>query len=286
MDDSKLPSKCIGIIGLGLIGGSLGLELQSLGYRVHGLVSKEETKNRALERGLAQSISTDPRIIANCDLIIVALPLGKLINPPEEIIKVLPEKSIVTDVGSVKKPILNRWEKLHPRFVPSHPMAGTAESGVEAGHLGLFKNRPWVVTPNNNTDNEALNVVNKLATILEANYIRTEAEIHDKAVSLISHLPIIISAALIKSAINEDDSSALNLAKKIASSGFSDTTRVGGGNATLGKEIISSNRNHILKALSTYKFSLDELEKIIIDNDWGKLKNELKNTNQKRNEFI
>ena len=286
MDNSKLSSNCIGIVGLGLIGGSLGLELQSLGYVVHGLVSKSERAHRALERGLAQRISNDPKILLNCDLIILALPLEKLIKPPKEIVKALPEESIITDVGSVKKSILDVWEELHPRFVPSHPMAGTTESGVEAGHIGLFKNRPWVVTPNNKTDNEALGIINKLANTLEANYIKTEAEIHDKAVSLISHLPIIISAALIKSTADEKDCSILNLAKNIASSGFSDTTRVGGGNADLGKEIISNNRDFILQALNSYKFSLEEFERIITDNNWEELKDQLKNTNQKRNEFM
>ena len=140
MELKTKPSKNIGIVGLGLIGGSLGLDLQKLGYTVYGITHREKTAQKARERKLAQIISTDPSVLKNCSLIYIALPLEQLLNPSSSLINAIPRNAVVTDVGSVKVPILNTWNKLHPRFVASHPMTGTEESGVNAGRYNLFKN--------------------------------------------------------------------------------------------------------------------------------------------------
>ena len=95
MTQSKMPINCIGIVGLGLIGGSLGLDLQSLGYEVRGLVHRSSTVNRAEARGLAQVVSTDPNILNSCDLVILALPLDKLINPESALIQAIPKLSLI-----------------------------------------------------------------------------------------------------------------------------------------------------------------------------------------------
>ena len=142
MKQIKSSPKCIGVVGLGLIGGSLALDLQSLGFEVHGLVHKQKTVDIARERKLAQVISTNPRILSDCELIILAFPLNQLLNPCDALVNALPKSSTVTDVGSVKAPVFKVWGELHQRFVASHPMAGTAYSGVDAGLMKLFQNRP------------------------------------------------------------------------------------------------------------------------------------------------
>ena len=162
MELKTKPSKNIGIVGLGLIGGSLGLDLQKLGYTVYGITRREKTAHKARERKLAQIVSTDPSVLKNCSLIYIALPLEQLLNPSSALINAIPRNAVVTDVGSVKVPILNTWNKLHPRFVASHPMTGTEESGVNAGQHNLFKNKPWVVTPNKETDKKALEIVRQI----------------------------------------------------------------------------------------------------------------------------
>ena len=197
MELKTKPSKNIGIVGLGLIGGSLGLDLQKLGYTVYGITHREKTAQKARERKLAQIVSTDPSVLNNCSLIYIALPLEQLLNPSSALINAIPRNSVVTDVGSVKVPILNTWNKLHPRFVASHPMTGTEESGVNAGQHNLFKNKPWVVTPSKETDQKALEIVHQIALSLGSKWISSEAQIHDEAVGLISHLPVLISAALL-----------------------------------------------------------------------------------------
>ncbi len=286
MEQNKKTSNCIGIVGLGLIGGSLGLDLQALGYQVHGLVHQSKTLERAHARGLAQVISTDPKILASCDLIILALPIDQLLKPTQSLINSLPQSAVLTDVGSVKVPVLKIWRKLHPRFVASHPMAGTANSGVESGLQNLFRNKPWIATPEQNTDTEALQTVHRLARELGSHWITADAEMHDQAVALVSHLPVLVSAALLKTVQNESNSSLLTLAQEIASSGFTDTTRIGGGNPTLGTAMMKNNTSAILDTLTNYRRNLEELEKSIISKDWLKIQNELQETQNFRPSFL
>ncbi len=276
----------VGIIGLGLIGGSIGLDLQAKGFEVCGLVNREKTATRAKERGLAQLVSTDPTIISDCSIVILALPLKQLIEPTEQLINALPLKAVITDVGSVKKPVLNKWRGLHPKFVASHPMSGTIKTGVEAGQRGLFKNKPWVATPDPTTDQEALNVIKNLAISLGSNWITTDADTHDQSVALISHLPVFISASLLKTVNKEKNNEVSVLAKTIASSGFEDTTRVGGGNPSLGVAMAMYNSSSILETLTSYRSSIDKFEQMIRNKQWKQLQKELEKTQQDRPDYL
>ena len=276
----------IGIVGLGLIGGSLALDLQHLGHKVYGVAHRPLTVERAKERGLAEVISTDYKILTNCSIVILALPLSQLIKPTKELINALPKQAIITDVGSVKAPIQAIWNKLHPRFIPSHPMAGTAKTGVEAGQKNLFEGRPWITTPCKDTDNRALEIVQNLAISIGSKFIVIDAETHDKAVALISHLPLLVSAALLKTVAENTDSSLLSLSKVLASSGFSDTTRVGGGNPKLGVDIAKNNSQALLKALYSYRQSIEKLEALVESKQWEELQKELEQSQAQRPEFL
>ncbi len=282
---AKTPS-CIGIVGLGLIGGSLGLDLQSLGYQVKGLTNRPHNVSRATARGLAQEVSSDQQILQNCDLIILALPLNKLLKPNQKLIKALPKSAVITDVGSIKGPVLKVWNELHPKFVGGHPMAGTSANGVEAGEKGLFKNQPWVATPDLHTDPQALKMVNELAIQLGSSWLTTTADTHDQAVALISHLPVMVSAALLRSVGEEANQEIRELAVKLASSGFADTTRVGGGNPDLGTAMATFNTSAILRGLSSYRSSLEKIETAIIKEDWYELQKELQRTQALRPNFL
>ena len=115
----------IGLVGLGLIWGSLGLKLQSLNHTIYGIANNKFNEKKAKEKKLANFVSCDLRLLKECDLIILALPIKDLINPPQQLVDSIPKETIVTDVGSIKEPIVNIWENLHPLFIGSHPMAGT-----------------------------------------------------------------------------------------------------------------------------------------------------------------
>ena len=286
MEQTLNTSNPIGIVGLGLIGGSLGLDLQNLGYQVHGLVHRTETVYKAQKRGLAQQISTNPSILNGCSLVILALPLTKLLQPDPQLIKRLPLDAVITDVGSVKEPVIKLWETLHPNFVGSHPMAGTNQEGVNAGVENLFRNNPWISTPEPTTNPEALSIVKQLAIALGCKWLTAKANVHDEAVALISHLPVLISAALLKTMNTEQDQAMTTLAQALASSGFADTTRIGAGNPQLGTSMMQNNTSAILHFLHLYQKALKELEDTIASREWGKFKEELEKTKMIRPRFL
>ena len=286
MELKSKPSKNIGIVGLGLIGGSLGLDLQKLGHTVYGISHREKTAKKARERKLANFVSTDPTVLKNCSIIYIALPLEQLINPSSILINAIPKNAVVSDVGSVKVPILNTWSKLHPRFVASHPMTGTEESGVNAGQHNLFKNKPWVVTPDQATDQKALEVIHQISLSLGCRWISAEAEIHDEAVGLISHLPVFISSALLNTLSEDINPSLYSLAKSIASSGFADTSRVGGGNPKLGVSMAKFNKKNLMKSLLCYRHSLDLFEKYLLEENWDEVEKILVKTHKTRADLI
>ena len=279
-------TKRVGIVGLGLIGGSLGLDLQADGWDVQGLVHRSATAERAKERGLVSDVSTDPACLDGCDLVILALPIPLLLDPEPSLLEALPAKAVITDVGSVKQPVLEAWRERHPRFVASHPMAGTALAGVEAGIKGLFRGRPWIATPEPKTDPSALAMVQSLALSLGSHWLTAAAAQHDQAVALISHMPVLVSAALLRAVGDERDPEIRRLALVLASSGFADTTRVGGGNPDLGVAMASTNREALLRSLAAYRWSLEQLEDAVLQENWPQLQIELKRTQALRPGFL
>jgi arogenate dehydrogenase (NADP+) len=272
----------VGIVGLGLIGGSLGLDLRAAGAEVHALVHRQATAERAQARGLADRISTDPAVLADCGLVVLALPIDRLLQPEPALVAALPAQAVVTDVGSVKQPVLRLWGGLlGPRFVASHPMAGTAQAGVEAGELGLFAGRAWVATPAHDTSAIALEAVHDLAVELGARWLLCDAAEHDRVVALISHLPVLLGAALLQSAASGGD-----LARLLASSGFADTSRVGAGNPELGSLMAQGNREALLDALAVYRKALQRLEEHVQQSDWSALRQDLERSQKLRPEFL
>ncbi|QEY32162.1 prephenate/arogenate dehydrogenase [Synechococcus sp. RSCCF101] len=275
----------VGIVGLGLIGGSLGLDLQAAGWAVQGIVRSEATARRARERGLATRVDTDPAALTGCGLVVLALPLDRLLAPPAALVAALPREAVVTDVGSVKAPVLALWQDLHPRFVAGHPMAGTAAAGVEAGLPGLFRSRPWVITPGPRTDPGAIEALERLAEAVGAEVITAEAATHDRAAALISHLPVLVSASLLLAAADESDAGVAALARQLASSGFADTTRVGGGNPDLGTLMARTNGTAVLAALRRCRHQLEAIEQLVQDGGWPDLHSALSRAGQERSSF-
>ena len=276
----------IGIVGLGLIGGSLGLKLQSLNHTIYGIANNEINKKKAKEKKLANFVSCDLNLLKECELIILALPIKDLINPSEQLVASIPQESFVTDVGSVKEPIVKKWEKLHPLFIGSHPMAGTEQRGVDSGFEGLFKNAMWVITPTKNSDLNAIKTISELIKSMSCSICQTTPKDHDKAVSLISHLPIFLASALIETAHTKNNQSLLDLTQKLAATGFADTSRVGGGNEQLGLDLAINNQINVLNSINNFKNKLNILESLIKEKNWDLLSKKLAEAKENRQNFI
>ncbi|MBO8230864.1 arogenate dehydrogenase [Prochlorococcus marinus str. MU1404] len=276
----------IGIVGLGLIGGSLGLKLQSLDHTIYGIANNEFNEKKAKEKKLANFVSCDLSILKECELIILALPIKDLISPSQRLVASIPRGTIVTDVGSVKEPIVNKWEKLHPLFIGSHPMAGTEKKGVDSGFGDLFKQAKWIITPTQNSDLNALKTISDLIKSMDCEICQASPKEHDEAVSLISHLPIFLASALIETAHTKNNQSLLGLTQKLAATGFADTSRVGGGNEQLGLDLAMNNQINVLNSINNFKNKLNTLEALIKEKNWELLSKKLSGTKEIRKNFI
>ncbi len=275
----------IGIVGLGLIGGSIGLKLQSLNHKIYGVTNNKFNEKRAIERNLANVISCDLKILKECCLVILALPIKDLVHPSKDLISAIPKNAIVTDVGSIKEPVIKTWEKIHPLFVGSHPMAGTEEKGVDSGYESLFKNAKWIITPTSKTNSYSLKTISNLITSMQCEIYKTSPKDHDEAVALISHLPIFVASSLIKTANTEKNKSLLDLTQKLAATGYADSTRVGGGNPNLGLDLAINNQTNILKAIKEFKNNINEIEYLIKEKNWELLSQKLTKSMEIRSNF-
>ncbi len=276
----------IGIVGLGLIGGSLGLELTKLGYEVVGVSRQQSTCDRAIKKQVVTHASIDWDILSKTDLIFVCTPIATILSSIERIITYLSPKTIITDVASVKSAIVYPATQLWSNFVGSHPMAGTANQGIEAAEYELFKDAPCVITPIRETNLDAVEKVSQIWQQLNCNIYQATPEIHDRSVAWISHLPVMISANLIASCIQHENQEVVELAQKIASSGFKDTSRVGGGNIDLGLMMAQYNQAELLACLKEYQSNLQEMINDIETEKWDKLQDILTNTQLQRPKFI
>ena len=220
----------IGVVGLGLIGGSIYKKLSQLNYEVVGISNSQNGKK--------SNITNDISKLKGCDIIFVATPINSTIQKLKEIETVINKETIVTDCCSVKEFLTK--EKFNFKFIPSHPMAGTEFSGYENSFAELFNGAKWIITPLNNADTELLE---KIIKELGAKPIITTPPKHDEAVALISHMPMIVSQALMET-IKDN-----NLAQQLASSGFRDMTRLAMSNTEMAQDMVNYNNTNIEQSL-------------------------------------
>ncbi len=280
----------IGIVGLGLIGGCLGLDFRALGHQVIGLARRFQTCEQALAMQAVDVADTQIAVLASCDVVFVCTPIATIVPVVAELAQVLPPSTVVTDVGSVKAAITEAATLQWPRFVGAHPMSGKSEAGIEAAERGLFKGNSYVITPVETdqvqTDLDAIAIVEQLAQSLGSRlYHCTPAE-HDRAVAWISHLPVMVSASLIQSAISEPNESVRQLAQNLASSGFRDTSRVGGGNPELGLMMAQYNQQEILRLLKRYQQEIALTIGQLAAEDWPAIAQKLQRTQGARSQFL
>ena len=275
----------IGIIGLGLIGSSLGLDLRSHGHYVIGISRKEDTCKTALERGITDEAGIELKLLEDTEVLFVCTPLGAIASTIEQTIPHLNPDTIITDVGSVKHSVVTECSKLWSNFIGGHPMAGTAESGIDAALSNLFTGAAYVFTPTAQNKPEDVEKLKAIALDLNAVPYICDPQVHDRAVSWISHLPVMVSASLIKACLQEEPDT-LKLAQILASSGFRDTSRVGGGNPELGVMMAKYNRKELLRSLYSYRDNLDEIINSIKKEKWQDLEENLTINQEVRPKFL
>ena len=276
----------IGIVGLGLIGGSLGLDFRAQGFSVLGISRQPTTCTRAIERGAVDQSSVDFSLLSTAEIIFLCTPIAAIVPTLKALIPYLQKQTLITDVGSVKTSIVKECSQLWPNFLGGHPMAGTADQGIEAAQLGLFQNAPYVLTPTKQTKPQDLAQLAELVNALGATLYQCDPQSHDQAVAWISHLPVMISASLISACQGESDPAIFHLAQRLASSGFRDTSRVGGGNPELGVMMAQYNQHALLRSLIVYRQQLDQVIDLIDQEKWPALNEQLQATKRDRELFL
>ncbi len=276
----------IAIIGLGLIGGSLGLDLTRQGHSVIGIARRPETARAARAMGAVTEAGTDLGLVAGADVVFICTPIDVTVSTAAAMVLHLSPTAVVTDVASVKGEIVPAIEALWPGFIGGHPMAGKAEAGLAVAEAGLFCDRPYVLTPTEATKPLALERVRAIAVGLGANLCQCHPTQHDRAVAWVSHLPVMVSSSLILTCQQEADPDILALAQALASSGFKDTSRVGGGVPDLGTLMARHNRQALLAALTQYQQQIDHLKTLIAADNWDGLHDTLTQAQKSRPAYL
>lgn len=230
----------IGIVGLGLIGGSIFKALSKSGKHSFFLVTgNSETAEKTKKQGAVSG--SDFNILKECDIVFVCSPVKNTVETLDKLENFVKKDCIVCDTASIKGFVCKKSRPY--RFIPTHPMAGTENSGYDFSFGELFDGAKWVITPFEYKNTEIIEEIIKEAG---AKPVITTFEKHDEAVALISHFPMLLSQILFKTA--EDN----ELAMKLASSGFRDTTRLAMTNTGLAEDMINFNGENIEKAIKKF----------------------------------
>ncbi|MFH1387107.1 MAG: prephenate dehydrogenase/arogenate dehydrogenase family protein [bacterium] len=278
----------IAIIGLGLIGGSIGLglknsELRTPDSRLIGIPRREETIQQAIQMGAIDEGTTDHiKGVIDADIIFICTPINLILPIIKDIIPSLKKGAVVTDVGSSKAEIVSQAEKLMPKgtyFVGGHPMAGKETTKLEAAEADLFKGKKWILTKTSKTSARARGEVGKLVGLLGGEVLEMDLKTHDLVVAAISHMPLAIAAALVNAIADQPEK---DMMAKCASSGFRDTTRIASGDSVLGVDMFMTNKKAVLKMISAFKKAFSNLEKTIKEGEAQKITMELEKAKKTR----
>ncbi|MFN8015100.1 MAG: prephenate dehydrogenase/arogenate dehydrogenase family protein [Acidimicrobiia bacterium] len=248
----------IGIVGLGLIGGSIALGAKKLEYEVSGFDISDNAIQTAISNQIINSLESIESMSNTCDIIV-------LCTPPKETIKYLETAlsgtAIVTDVSSVKKQVCEFVEtldeNLRNNFIGGHPMAGSEQSGIDAARENLFYQKMWVLVPPRNSSLKNVSIIETFISALGAEHCVLSTEQHDQLVAGISHLPHLASAVLMDLAKKSSVENEIIL--RLAGGGFRDMTRIAASNTKMWLDIVDMNAEEIAEQLSVY---ISELEKL------------------------
>ncbi|MCR5571668.1 MAG: prephenate dehydrogenase [Bacteroidales bacterium] len=268
----------IGIIGLGLIGGSMALDLKRRGFatRVLGVESDPLHAEAALRMGLCDEIASYEDCVDRSDLIVVAVPVGTAVKTVVGILDRFQaadaRDKVVIDVCSTKEQI-NRSTQYHPRrpqYVSTHPMAGTEYSGPWAAMPGLFDGRACIIANQEESSPRALKTVEALYDVLNMRLIFMSASSHDVHTAYVSHISHVTSFALALTVLDKekDEKHIFDL----ASGGFSSTVRLAKSNADMWVPILSQNHDNVLHVIDTYLEKMQAFRDAIADYDEGKIR--------------
>lgn len=272
----------VSIIGLGLIGGSFGLVLKNKGIagKIIGVDNNIEHCEIALQLGLVDEIQQIGEAIENTDLLILAIPVNGIINVLPGILDKIKENTVVMDTGSTKESILEVI-KDHPkrrRFVATHPMWGTENSGPAASKKDAFINKATVICNKSDSDKDALDLVNDVYSKIGMHIMYMNAKEHDVHVAYVSHISHITSFALANTVLEKEKEE--DAIFELASAGFESTVRLANSNPATWASIFMENRENVLDVLNEHISQLRKFKSSIEKENYTYLEELMINANK------
>jgi prephenate dehydrogenase len=256
----------IAVLGMGLIGGSLGMALQQAGIsrQIAGYDSNPDATHRALERrAITLMCITVEEAVQQADMVVLATPILAMRELLERMAPALKPGVLVTDTASTKAHILKWAHTLLPAnvvFVGGHPMAGREQTGIEAAEVGLFEGSAYCLTPAAQTPAEALTQLSEIVQQLGAHPLVVDAGRHDYLVAGISHVPFVLSSVLVQALSRDENWSDMT---RLAAGGLRDMSRLAAGSPTMYRDICLTNKEAILGWLDALAWQLERVRSLI-----------------------
>jgi prephenate dehydrogenase len=257
----------ITIIGVGLLGGSIGLAAKNRrgAGEIAGFVRSKKSIAACEKFGATDFATTDLfAAVSNSDLIILCTPLEQMLPLAKQFLPALKHGAIVTDVGSVKAGVVRELESLVQKsgahFVGSHPMAGAEKTGVAAARENLFENSACVLTPTKKSNANAVRKLEKFWQSLGARVLKLDAAQHDLLVSRSSHLPHVVAATLANLVLNPANPKTQ---AQLCATGFRDTTRIASGSPEMWRDIALANRKNLSRSLDAFVAELKKFQVVL-----------------------
>ena len=286
LNGSGMSGEKVTLIGLGLLGGSIGLALRKrrLAKSVVGYARRQATIAEAKACGAVDDATSDLRqAVAQAGLIILCTPVGAMPALAETFLPHCRKGVLLTDVGSVKNEAARRLSPLAQRhsavFVGSHPMAGSEKTGVSHASASLFKEAVCVVTPLPETPQAATEEIVEFWRSLGGRVMEMDPARHDKIVSRTSHLPHVVASILARDVL---DAKADAMQGRLCASGFRDATRIAAGNAAIWKDILAQNSDNIADALDRYIKGLSQFRRMLREGDSERIADFLEEARSRR----
>jgi cyclohexadieny/prephenate dehydrogenase len=261
----------VAIIGLGLLGGSIGLAVQDRASDITttGYDADADVRGKAAERGLVGTVCTSVSdAVAEADLVILCVPVGAMGSAAAEIAGHLKPGAIISDVGSSKQSVLEDLSAALPGLtvIPAHPVAGTEQSGPEAGFATLFENRWCILTPPDGADEASVEALADFWRTLGSKIEIMDAEHHDLVLAVTSHIPHLIAYTIVGTASDLEDVTRSEVIKYSAG-GFRDFTRIAASDPTMWRDVFLQNRSAVLEMLGRFTEDLTALQRAIRSGD-------------------
>ena len=283
--------KKICIIGCGLIGSSLAraIKKNNLAEKIVSSNRSDAVNKKVIELKIVDDSSSDTKKMADgSDLVVIATPLSSYEDVISKIKNSLKDGVILTDVGSVKENIINLIEKNIPEsisWIPSHPIAGTEESGPEAGFSELFQNRWCILTPSKKAKEKDINLLQTFWEKVGSKVDIMQAKQHDYILSITSHIPHLIAYNIVNTSLNIQDEEKSTIVKYSAG-GLRDFTRIAASNPIMWRDVFIQNKKNTSKMIDQFIKNLEDLKKAIENEDGKKLEQIFTKTKKIRKDIV